>query len=89
MSKSPNELVSVYEFGRESNKIRISKLKFYRIYNTLIKAGYNLENDHDCILYALTYNSILTVEQFELVKSYVDNLFKKIPQKGGRVGLRK
>lgn len=89
MSNPQDELISVYEFGRNSNKIRISKLKFYRIYNTLIKAGYNLENDHDCILYALTYNSILTVEQFNLIKNYVDNLFKKIPQKGGRVGLKK
>ena len=89
MAKSKTELVNVLEFGRESNKIRISKLKFYRIYNSLIKAGYNRENDRDCVLYALTYNSILTKEQFELVRNYVDNLFKRFPQKGGRVGGRK
>lgn len=76
-------------FGREPNEFRISKLKFFRIYNTLIKSGYNLENDKDCVLYALTYNSILTIEQFELVKTIVDNIFKYIPQKGGRVGGRK
>ena len=76
-------------FGKEPNEFRISKMKFFRIYNTLCAKDFNLENDRDCVLYALTYNSILTVEQFEIVKKSVnDELFKNIPITGRRVGGR-
>lgn len=80
----------VLVLGKQPNEFRISKLKFFRIYNALCRHGFNLENDKDCVLYALTYNSILTVEQFEVVKSFVDNaLFRGIPKTEGRGGVRK
>ena len=84
------EKSNVIILGTEPNEFRISKLKFFRIYNTLCKNKFNLENDRDCVLYALTYNSILTKEQFELVKRIVDNyLLRGIPQTEERVGVRK
>lgn len=80
---TPNVLI----FGKEPNEFRISKMKFFRIYNTLCKNGFNIDNDKDCVLYALTYNSILTKEQFELVKTIVDKeLFKEIPMSRGKIG---
>lgn len=90
MANYNNGMPNVLIFGKEPNEFRISKMKFFRIYNTLCKNGFNLENDKDCVLYALTYNSILTKEQFELVKTIVDKeLFKEIPMSSGRVGRRK
>lgn len=89
MSKYNKANSNVLIFGREPNEFRISKMKFFRIYNTLIKEGFNIENDRDCVLYALTYNSILTKEQFELVKLIVnETLFKNIPKTNGKVGRR-
>jgi hypothetical protein len=72
------ESLFVYQFGEEPNQVRISKKKFLRIYNTLCKNGQNLENDSDCILYALTYNSIITAEQFKEIQKFVDRFFKNI-----------
>ena len=74
-------------FGKEPVEVRISKNKFLRIYNALIQYDFYLENDSDCILYALTYNSILTNEQFLVIKTIVDNVIcreETIERAGGR-----
>ena len=77
-------------FGREPNEFRISRMKFLRIYNTLCRNGFKLENDRDCILYAMTYNSILTKEQFELMKNIIDKSILKYNHKtSAKVGGKK
>ena len=76
----------VLEFGTIDNPIRISKKKFYRIYNSLCRAGYNIENNKDCILYSLTYMSILTNEEFMVIKNFIDKIFINIPELNGKVG---
>jgi len=84
-SKKDKEYDDVLEFETTNNKIRISKRKFYRIYNILCQLSQNLEYDKDCVLYALTYNSILSIEEFEAIKSFIENdLFKNITQTSGR-----
>lgn len=55
--------------------IRISKNKVLRLYNTL--KSYNFEESLVMILYILTRNSYLNQEQFEKLKSKINNMLEK------------
>lgn len=57
--------------------IRISRNKFYRIFNTLFENGCALEALRECLLYSFTYNSILTEEQFNQLKKYIYSFCKE------------
>lgn len=57
--------------------IRVSKNKFYRIFNTLFEYGYSLDSLKECLLYSFTYNSILTEEQFIKLKNIIYNFCKE------------
>ena len=51
----------IYNF----NGVRISRLKVLRIYNKLIKNG--IKDSLDSFMYAVTYNSILSSENFDKI----------------------
>ena len=51
------------------NGTYISKLKVRRIYNIL--KNYNLDDESNSLLYAITYNSILSQDAFDKIKSIV------------------
>ena len=57
--------------------ILISRIKVLRIFTTLAQNGYD---DEEALLYAMTYNSLLTKEQYEMVQS----IFSYNNKKGGR-----
>lgn len=63
------------------NGVLFSRIKFLRIYNTLIMNG--IEPSLDSIIYALTRNSIITKEQFDMVYNNVKLLYLECEEKRG------
>lgn len=55
------------------NNISISKNKVLRIYNNLLER--NIEDSKELMLFALTYNSIITQEQFDIISDEVNKLY--------------
>ena len=56
------------------NGVIISRPKFLRIYNAIIKREY--DETEDLLLFALTKNSIMTQQQFDVVKNEISKLYK-------------
>jgi hypothetical protein len=56
------------------NGVIISRPKFLRIYNAIIKREY--DETEDLLLFALTKNSIITQQQFDVVKNEISKLYK-------------
>lgn len=60
--------------------ILISRLKFNRVFNTLTSNAWVLENNslNDTVLYALSYGSLLTSEEFECLRTFANGfVFEK------------
>ena len=55
--------------------INISRNKVLRMYNTLLENG--IENNIDTIMYAITKNSIITLEEYNIIKNKVQNILEK------------
>lgn len=61
--------------------IRISKNKVYRVFNNLLNSG--VKEGRDMLIYAITYNSAITLEEYNNICNYVDQLLgNTLEQKG-------
>ena len=56
------------------NGVTISRKKFLRIYNALVKR--NIDESEDLLIYSLTKNSIITQEQFDMIEAEVHKIYK-------------
>jgi len=67
-----SNLSNVYNIG----EVLISRRKVLRVYGELIKK-HDWENNKNLLMYAITYNSILSREQLETIENTVDYIISK------------
>lgn len=64
-------------------KIRVSKNKVYRVFNNLLNNGVN--DEREMLIYAITYKSAITEEEYNTICEFVDKLLGNTLGKKGSV----
>jgi len=62
--------------------IRISKNKVFRVFNNLISNG--VTEDREMLIYAITYNSIISEDEYDIICEFVDKILEvNLEHRGG------